>query len=62
MHERSNIAALRQLDINYILYVAERNNSKCKQPVSDDWLQGYHQAVSDLASYLGAEQSNGQSQ
>ena len=61
MDERSSIAALRQLDINYILYVAERNNPKCKQPVSEDWLQGYHQAVSDLASYLGAQQSDGQS-
>jgi hypothetical protein len=53
MDERSPVAALRQLDINYILYVTERNNPKCKQPVSDDWLQGYHQAVKDLASYLG---------
>lgn len=61
MDERSNIAALRQLDINYILYVAERNNPKCKQPVSEDWLQGYHQAVTDLASYLGGKQSDGQS-
>jgi len=60
MDDRSPIAALRQLDINYILYVAERNNPKCKQPVSDDWLQGYHQAVTDLASYLGAERSTGQ--
>ena len=61
MDERSNIAALRQLDINYILYVAERNNPKCKQTVSDDWLQGYHQAVTDLACYLGAEHSDGKS-
>jgi hypothetical protein len=61
MDERSSIAALRQLDINYILYVAERNNPKCKQPVSEDWLQGYHQAVTDLASYLGGKQSDGQS-
>ena len=60
MEERSNTAALRQLDINYILYVAERNNPKCKQPVSDDWLEGYHQAVKDLSYYLGSERSAGQ--
>lgn len=61
MDDRSPIAALRQLDINYILYVAERNNPKCKHPVSDEWLEGYHQAVKDLASHLGTEQSAGES-
>ena len=55
MDERSPITALRQLDINYICYVTDRNNTKCEQSVSDDWLQGYHQAVTDLAAYLGTE-------
>lgn len=61
MDERSPITALRQLDINYICYVTDRNNPKCKQPMSDEWLQGYHQAVTDLASYLGTERTAGQS-
>jgi hypothetical protein len=61
MDAQSSIDALRQLDINYILYVAERNNSKCKQPVADQWLEGYHQAVKDFSYYLGAKQSTEQS-
>jgi hypothetical protein len=61
MDDRSPIAALRQLDINYILYVAERNNPKCKQARTDDWLEGYHQAVNDLASHLGKDRNPQQS-
>lgn len=61
MDERHAVAALRHLDISYIFYVTDRNNPKCKQPVSDEWLQGYHQAVTDLASYLGTERTAGQS-
>lgn len=61
MNEQHAVAALRHLDVTYICYVTDRNNPKCKQPVSDEWLQGYHQAVTDLASYLGTERPTGQS-
>jgi len=61
MDDRHAVAALRQLDINYICYVTDRNNPKCKQPMSDEWLQGYHQAVTDLASYLDTKRPAGQS-
>lgn len=44
--------ALRQLDLNYILYVAEGNNSKCEHKKPESWLEGYHKAVEDLAYYL----------
>jgi hypothetical protein len=53
MDEQSFIAALRQLDINYILYVTQQNDPKCKHPKPDGWLEGYHQAVQDLSSYFG---------
>lgn len=48
----SFVSALRQLDLNYITYVTERNDPKSKQARDDSWLEGYHQAVSDLASYF----------
>lgn len=44
--------ALRQLDLNYILYVAERNNSKCEHKKPEGWFEGYHKAVEDLSHYL----------
>jgi hypothetical protein len=53
MDDQSATAALRQLDINYISYVTEQNNPKCKHPKPDGWLEGYHQAVTDLATYFG---------
>lgn len=53
MDEHSATAALRQLDINYIFYVTQQNDPKCKHPKSEGWLEGYHQAVTDLASYFG---------
>lgn len=52
MDNRSSIEVLRQLDVNYILYVAKANNSKCKQAISEDWLRGYHQAVKDVSLLL----------
>ena len=48
----SFVSALRQLDLNYITYVTERNDPKSKQVRDDSWLEGYHQAVSDLAFYF----------
>lgn len=52
MDKHSSIELLRQLDINYILYVALSHDDKCKDPVSEDWLRGYHQAVDDAAQFL----------
>jgi hypothetical protein len=52
MDSRSSIDLLRQLDINYIIYVALSHDDKCKDPVSAEWLQGYHQAVNDASEFL----------
>lgn len=52
MDSRSSIDLLRQLDINYILYVSLSHDDKCKDPVSAEWLQGYHQAVNDASEFL----------
>jgi hypothetical protein len=56
MSNSSVVSALRQLDINYILYVTQANDPNCKQKKPEAWLEGYHQAVNDLSSYLGKDQ------
>jgi hypothetical protein len=53
MDDQTATGALRQLDINYISYVAQQNDPKCKDIKPDGWLEGYHQAVTDLATYFG---------
>lgn len=57
MEYRSSIEVLRQLDINYILYVTKANDSKCEQAISEDWLRGYHQAVKDVSLLLRNDES-----
>lgn len=52
MASESLVDALRQLDLNYILYVSQANDSKCKHKKPEAWLEGYHKAVTDLSSYL----------
>lgn len=46
------VDALRHLDISYISYVTEANDSKCEHKKPESWLEGYHKAVTDLALYL----------
>jgi hypothetical protein len=53
MDDQTATGALRQLDINYISYVTQQNDPKCKDAKPDGWLEGYHQAVTDLATYFG---------
>lgn len=57
MEHRSLIEVLRQLDIDYILYVAKANDPKCKDVISEDWLHGYHQAVKDVSLLLNDDKA-----